>query len=303
MGSAAPALIGALAVASVPSHASAGPTECTGVTPEGARFAACFDLGNRLVIDATTQGAGVGIFLRHSIHFDDEPDLVWKLEHEIGVASFDLGAGEHAALAYGGRYLRHSRDGHIILPFGVGRKLFLPFDIGAEAELGRVRADPAQRSLAVGVVKMGALTDWSRSRNFRRRLAFGVSSRWDIEIDRDRRELDRHVVAPFSVGVLDARAESSGGTTAVAVRLESGWVWASDRGWRGDVAARAGFEWILIAVNDRPLALTANVSYASLRGAVEAELGLRFSLYSRTDPRVDLRAAVARGQRAAILAR
>ena len=38
------------------------------------------------------------------------------------------------ATLYSGRYLRHSEDGHLVLPFGRPRKIFLPFDLGAEAE-------------------------------------------------------------------------------------------------------------------------------------------------------------------------
>src|SRR5688572_64683 len=89
MGAAKAALIAglALALASTPARAETRSNpeggRCTGVTASGGRFATCFDPGNRLVLKLSTDGVGAGLQLRHIMHFEDEPDLVWKLEHRM----------------------------------------------------------------------------------------------------------------------------------------------------------------------------------------------------------------------------
>src|SRR5678809_524049 len=121
----------AVALAAAPRLARA---ECTGVTDSGSTFATCFDPGNRLLLRAGTDGLGAGIQLRHIIHFEDEPDLVWKMEHDLVEGEMYGIWQRYAARLYAGRYVRHARDGHILLPFGAGRKIFLPFDVGAEGQ-------------------------------------------------------------------------------------------------------------------------------------------------------------------------
>jgi hypothetical protein len=55
---------------------------CTGRNAAGP-FTLCFDPGNRLSITAGSAGLGASIALRHEVHFDDEPDLVWRIEHQL----------------------------------------------------------------------------------------------------------------------------------------------------------------------------------------------------------------------------
>jgi hypothetical protein len=128
-----------------PSRAEAD--ECTGLTRSGSPFAICFDVGNRLFIAGGTNGVGGGIRLRHAIEFDDEPDLIWKLEHRLVEGSAGGLSERYQGVVYAGRYLRHARDGHLVVPLGVPRKIFLPFDIGAETELGRVKQARADSPL------------------------------------------------------------------------------------------------------------------------------------------------------------
>jgi hypothetical protein len=184
--------------------------------------------------------------------------------------------------------VRHSRDGHIVLPFSVGRKLFLPFDVGAEVQLGRLAARDDSDRVDLGVIRTAALTDWARARTARRRLAVGVSSRWDVELDRRRRELVRHVVAPFSTAVASAFAESRDGLNAAELRLEGGMIWVSDAGWRPELAARASLERVWMAINDRPLSVYAELAYGSARDEASAEVGIRVGLFS-ADPRLRTR--------------
>ena len=72
----------ALAALTVPAKAQAD-SKCTGRTSLNKPFAVCFDVGNRLYLDAGSAGFGAGLHLRHAIGFSDEPDLTWKLDHQI----------------------------------------------------------------------------------------------------------------------------------------------------------------------------------------------------------------------------
>jgi hypothetical protein len=166
-------LTAALAAAAVPLPARA---ECTGITRSGGRFATCFDPGNRASITAGSDGFGGAVALRHVVHFDDEPDLVWKLEHVLAEATHAGWEDRFSGVVYRGRYLRHSRDGHLVLPLGTPKKIFLPFDIGALVEVGAIRWPAADAAASIGVVKTAALFDLARSRNFRRRIAIGPAA-------------------------------------------------------------------------------------------------------------------------------
>jgi hypothetical protein len=284
-----PSLALAWAAMAAPAPARADP-RCTGTTATGGRFAACFDPGNRLFVHATTAGTGGGIVLRHALRFDDEPDLVWKLEHRVLVAHVRTsGPANHLeAVAYAGRYLRHARDGHVVIPFSVGRKLFLPFDVGADAEAGRISALAGDARLEVGVVRTAALIDLSRSESFRRRLCVGALIRWDVQMDREPLAIAEHVVAPLSAGVIDAHAESKNGLTAADLRFEGGKAWSSAGGWRTDLWAELSLERILVAINDRPLSVILGARYRTVTEELRAQIGVRFALFQRLHRQVVL---------------
>jgi hypothetical protein len=268
-------------------------TPCTGITASGGRFATCFDPGNRLFVSAGIDGYGGGIALRHVLRFDDEPDLIWKLEHQILEAHFDRHVDRYHAVVYTGRYLRHARDGHIVLPFSIGKKIFLPFDIGADAEVGRFSGRIAAPHIDLGVVRTAALIDLSRSESFRRRLCFGAVVRWDARVQREPLEVAEHVVAPLTLGVVEAHAESQSGLTVADVRFEGGKSWSIDHGWRTDLSARLSLERILVAINDRPISLILGGHYRGLDEELYGEVAVRFALVQRMDRRVVLRPLVA----------
>jgi len=285
VGTPAAALIAAaLAAVAAPPVARA---DCTGITGAGGRFATCFDPGNRASITAGSDGFGGAIALRHVIHFDDEPDLEWKLEHVIGEATHAGWADRFSGVVYRGRYLRHSRDGHIVLPLGTPKKIFLPFDIGALAEVGAIRWR-APDAASIGVVKTAALIDLARSRNFRRRLAIGPVARWELEALRHPVAIARHVVAPFSSGIANLHLESSTGRLVGDLRVEAGTAWTSDAGWRPEAVAEATVERIVLAVNDRPIALVLGARYETATDEAIARVGARVVLFHRRDPRVSL---------------
>ncbi len=283
MGAASRALIVAVLVAfAPPAHADS----CTGISPRGSRFATCFDPGNRLSLTAATTGLGGSLELRHDITFDDEPDLIWKMEHLITQASYTPFGDHFEGLLYRGRYLRHSRDGHIMLPIGAAaRKVFLPFDVGALVEVGSLEWR-ANDNAQLGIVKTAALIDISRARDHRARLAFGPVGSWGVELSRAPVAISEHEVAPFSALLVEGHVESNDGLWIGDARTETGMVWHTTRGWILQERAEASLEKTLIAINDRPVAMFAAVRYDSALSDTTAMLGLRFVLVDRTDPRV-----------------
>jgi hypothetical protein len=248
-------------------------------------FPTCFDVGNQIFLSASSDGFGAGGRLRHVMRFDDEPDLVWKLDHRF--ANFRIGglrSGIGGAL-YSGRYLRHARDGHIILPFGIPKKLFLPFDIGAEAQVGRIRGKLGDDSFELGVVRAAALIDLARTPSLKRRLSIGAIARWDMDIARSEPAIDDHQVVPFSAATVNTYLESSSGLTILELSAEAGRAWTQSAGWRTDLRARASLERTLVALNDRPLSLFVAGHYDRLGDELVAELGLRIAIVQRRDRR------------------
>jgi hypothetical protein len=257
------------------------------VTHRRGPFPACFDPGNRLHLDVAGNDPdaielGGAIELRHVVLVDD-PDVSWRLEHRI--AAIRASADDIRASVYAGRFVRHSTDGHLVLPFGRPRKLFLPFDIGAEAEVGTLRARSADDAIQVGAVRTAALFELSRTGSFRRRFAIGPVARWDIELDRDSRSARAHRVAPFSLGGLDLRAESRNGLTIAGLRAEAGGVWSTEVGWRRWLAADAELERVFMSIQDRPLSVFVGASFAGEDESLSAVVGLRFSPLVRIPPR------------------
>lgn len=276
-------ILAALLILAAP-DARANP--CTGTTSAGGRFAACFDPGNRLYLAGGSDGVGGAIQLRQALEFADAPDLVWKLEHTIARADVGGVADRFELVAYAGRYLRHSRSGHVVLPFDLARKLFLPFDVGGEVEAGRVSGHLDQSAVEIGVVRAAALIDLGRSPGFGRALGIGAVLRWDLTATPRTTTVTEHVVAPLSALTVVAHLESQNGLTVLDLRLEAGGEWSSSAGWRRATSASASLERTLLAINDRPLALVVGTRYREreLRG----EVALRFALFQRLDQRVVL---------------
>jgi hypothetical protein len=282
-------------LALIAGHAHADP--CTGVTASGGRFATCFDIGNRLSLTAGSDGFGGALAIRHIVHFEDDKDLVWKLDHVIADSTYDAFTERFTGTLYRGHFLRHTTDGHIVLPFGIPKKIFLPFDIGGFAEAGALRWRSGDAAATLGMVKTGALIDLARSRAFRRRFAIGPVARWDVELARSPLAIAEHVVAPFSTAIASIHAESHDGITSWDASVEAGTAWHGDTGWAPEAEAEATLERIAFAINDRPIALVLGVRYESQTDETIGRIGARVVLVHRRDPRVSLQAAGAAGGR------
>ncbi|MEP6864450.1 MAG: hypothetical protein ABJE66_27760 [Deltaproteobacteria bacterium] len=287
----APGQIVALAAGVVLALAGAARAdECTGTSSRGDRFATCFDVGNRLAVDAGSDGLGVGIALRHRITFDDDPDLEWKMEHALVDANYSVLESRFTGTFYSGRYLRHARDGHVLIPIGgTPTKIFLPFDIGAIFEIGHLDWKQEVPTFTIGVLRVAPLIELLRSKDYKRVLAIGPAMHWDMDVDREFLMTTLHTIAPFSEGVASLRLESTDGLWVTEARLEAGSAWRSDRGWHREARASATLEKIVVSVNDRPIALTAGFEYDSARNETLAKIGARVAVLERMDPRVSIR--------------
>ncbi len=258
---------------------------CTGHSSSGGRFAICFDPGNRLSLTAGSDGIGMRVSLRHEMHFDDEPDLVWRLEHQLVDGAHATLEDRLSATLYRGVFIRHARDGHIVIPLGTPKKVFMPFDVGAHVEVGTLAWTPD--SLArVGIVKTAALFDLARSRSFRRRLAIGPVARWSVDLMRSPRTFGDHQVGPFTSGLATLRWEAQDGRLIGDLQAEAGIVWHTNAGWQPETRAEATVERIMLAINDRPIALVVGVRYDSETDEALARVGARIVIAQRRDPRV-----------------
>ncbi|HET9989670.1 MAG TPA: hypothetical protein VFQ65_14155 [Kofleriaceae bacterium] len=290
MGAATSPLVALVALGAVVALArSARADECTGTSRRGDRFATCFDVGNRLSVDAGSDGLGVGIALRHRITFDDDPDLEWKMEHALVDANYSVLETRFTGTFYRGRYLRHARDGHVLIPIGgTPTKIFLPFDIGAIFEIGHLDWKQLEPTFTIGVLRVAPLVELARSKDYKRVLAIGPAMHWDMEVDRDFQMPTLHTIAPFSEGLASLRLESNDGLWVTEARFEAGSAWRSDRGWHREARTSATIERIVVSVNDRPIAITAGFEYDSARNETLAKIGARVAVLERTDPRVSL---------------
>src|SRR5262249_4426097 len=151
-------------------------------------------------------------------------------EHSVAQVSYGGLGDRYSASIYDGRFLRHSHDGHIVLPFGNLQKVFLPFDVGVEARAGQLDGKLGDPTARLGIVRAAALFDLSRSDDFRRRLAIGPVIRWDATVTREPAAIGEHVVAPFTLAALSAHLESSSGITVADLQLEGGSAWHSTGG-------------------------------------------------------------------------
>ena len=305
-----PLLVAAVVVAAVLAHAGAARADAPScwAGPAADRFPTCFDPGTRITLGlgfmgtsatdpvgsdpaSAVPGAGawsglvgsMAIAVRHLMTTDD-PGVWWRLEHVALDAR--VGRGSLDGVLYRGRYIRHARDGRIVLPTSPPRKLYLPFDLGAEAEVGRIAARGGADRIDVGVVRTGFFGELLRSPTFRRRLELGVAARWDLTGSGSGSDLaiTEHRVAPFTLAMAAAHIESATGLTSLDLAAEAGRTWSTERGWENTASASAALERVLLAVNNRPLSLVARAGYDGRGAGGVAWVGLRVGLVAPPGP-------------------
>lgn len=275
-------MVAAMLVASA-GTARAEPTCLAG--PADDPFPICFDPGRRLVVgaeltvteDGERPGGSASLAFRHVVTTDD-PAVWWRLEHVVLDTRWRGDALDVAI--YRGRFLRHSRDGRIVLPTSPPRKIFLPFDVGAEADVGAIASIDGGDRLEVGVVRIALLVDLLRSETFRRRLTVGAAGRWDLagSVGEGDPSAEEHRVAPFTVATAALHLESENGLTLVDLAGEGGRTWSTVESWRSAWSASGTLERVVVAVNDWPVSLYAQAGYADTGRGAFAALGIRLGV-------------------------
>jgi hypothetical protein len=254
------------------------PERCEANLGEGPPSVLCFDPGHRLYLSGGTAGLGWGIQLRHLIRTDD-PGLHWRSEH--GLLRGTVAADRFRGAVYEGRFLRHSREGYLLLPTSPPRRIPVPFDVGLETSVGRLEGRLSSDEIRMNAVRGALLLDFARSDTFRRRAALGAVARWDLLVDRRAPSVREQAIAPFSVGLLSLYAESASGLTLAQVQAEAGYATLGrGSGWRPVITVELTVERVLLALNDLPLSVYAAGRHDEPGEGFRAELGLRWALLS-----------------------
>ena len=248
-------------------------------------------------VDAAQVSLTGGLTYRHRVEFLDE-DILWKLTHEVGRASFTAGArASVVGEAYSLHFLRWSKDGSVVFPTTPPRRLGFPLGLGFEVGAGSVDLvrDGTLRG-EVGVARGALLFDFVRSPAHGAYLTLGAGPRYAIRVA-EGRAVD-HVVVPFSEPELEGRLELGHGHHVLSANAGGGYAW-STRGGGAQARAGASYELVVAAVNDAPLSLRAETTLryddpplpgrapVELRGGASAVLG--FSLPGERHPNAGLR--------------
>jgi hypothetical protein len=267
---------------------------CIRTDARGRTFVVCFDPGNRLELTAggvlggrepVRGGASeVGAAMRWRRDAVTRSGSVeWVRDMTLGEARARFTSGDTdpraaAVLAWRGTFVRHRASPFVLVPGPRPFRVPFPFDVGLLAEFGGAAWDASRRrELDVIPVRSALLFDLA-ARARLRRLAFGPEVSWAVHVAKGAQPV--HRVVPFSGGVVDALAESADGLLAARLTLRGGSSLSVPGGAETYLEASAGIERVVLAVNDRPVAIYAEGAVrggASGRGA-EAGVGLRIGL-------------------------
>ncbi len=182
------------------------------------------------------------------------------------------------ALLWRGVFVRHRASPFLLVPGPRPLRFPFPFDVGLLVEAGGAawdRGRPGEAQLAP--IRSALLLDLG-ARGSLRRLAFGPEVAWTVRVS-DRAETV-HGLVPFTAGVVDVRAESRDGLDAAALAVRGGSSLSLPGGAEGFLEATLALERVVLAVNDRPVALYAEGTFRGGPGgrAAEVAVGLRAGL-------------------------
>jgi hypothetical protein len=185
--------------------------------------------------------------------------IVWQVDHRVlagRVAPFGAGAAATAdGTVYGVSAHRHDASPSLVLPLSPPVPVASPFDLGFEAELGRLTISPPKEAeseeprLRVRVARAGLFVDPLRTGREGRSLELGASALYDVE----RRGRTTHYLAPLTAASARLRWQTDDGLLALDGRTEVLPRWSDG----GDVSlgAESGLhvERTLAAIDDRPV--------------------------------------------------
>jgi hypothetical protein len=254
----APLLLAVLAAVAAP---------CLVTDEAGRTFPACFDPGNRLEGSAGWRGggglpAGGGLQLAAALRWRSDTTgpggaAEWLRDQALLDAAATAAGGRVVAaegVAWRGVFLRHLAEPFILVPGPRPTRLPFPFDVGVAVQAGGVRWERArERRLEVEVLRSTLLLDLVRLGLPLRRAAFGPELAYGVDVERELRPV--HQVVPFTGGALDLRAESADGLWIASLAARAGAGLRAPGGWRGYAEGTLLLERVVLAVNDRPVAL------------------------------------------------
>ncbi len=261
------------------------------VTDEAGRtFRTCFDPGHRLEaaagVRAASAGGARGGALDLSAAWRWRGDtrgqggaVEWLRDQAVLAldAALVAGAAEEArAVAWRGTFVRRLAEPFILLPGPRPVRFPFPFDVGMAVEAAGVRWERTrEREAELTVLRSTLLLDVARHLGGVRRAAFGPALAYDLWLGRDAAPV--HVIVPFTGAALDLVAESAGGLWVGALTARAGAALRVPGGFAGYAAAALSVERVLMAVNDRPVALGLRLSGehgATGRAPTRVEAGL-----------------------------
>lgn len=298
-----PALLAAALL--VASPAWADPSEAYSRSPGGRRFRVGFDPVSRVTVGlaaAVERGPSgapkpvpeidVGIGYRYqSCSGKGRERVAWQIDHRV-VAGWVQPLARPApkvpaldAALYGISALRHDESPRMVLPTSPPVGVPFPFDIGLEAEAGRVTipllaapsrapAGSATPRIHVGVLRASLLLDPWRSGAPGRSFEIGIGARYDVDLDgAPGSSTPRiiHRVAPMTAGSLRFRFQSADGLAVADLRGEVAPHWSSEGAWALSARTSVHLERALIAVNDQPIAAMLDGGYRYAPGTQRAE--------------------------------
>jgi hypothetical protein len=299
------------------------------VHPSGRRYRVRFDPASRVTV-----GAGLGVMhdgegsalaafeagfsfsYRKVYRFGGGADrITWQIDHQLTsglVRPFVRHGGDVPsmdAVLYRATLLRHSESPSIVLPMSPPVTIGFPFDVGLDAELGRVTVPvtpvalpgvsaegaplapgPAVEPwLHLGVARVSFTLDPWRSGQVGRSLALGVGVRYDVDVYPSptlQTPVFVHRVAPLTSGSARFRYQTDDGLLMLDAYGEVAPHWTSEGRWDLFANVSARLDRTLIAINDQPIGAYAEAGYRYLpEGAgapalhdVRATLGIAASL-------------------------
>ena len=254
------------------------------VDAQGRELRVAFPPHDRFVLQSSWSETGdiqLGVDVRFEAAWDfPDEQIWWRLRHRGLVATY-LAASETTRFSLiEGDYWRHDTASVILIPGDINFKIPAPFDVTAGYQLlsGSAQGD-SLTTLRTASFRFGA--DFMRDPAFRGRLAFAFFGRHDIEFDTDV-DADTHRIVPLSGGEIRASWESANGRFRAGAQAECGYgveLAGENQQWSWRCGGEAEVEWIFAAINDLPISIPVQGSWAWQDEAEwEVHAGLRLSV-------------------------
>lgn len=277
------------------------------IHPSGRRYRVRFDPASRVTLSGGLgvmhdgEGSAVAAFeagfsfsYRKVYRFGGGADrITWQIDHQLtsGVVRPFLrhagGVPSMDASLYRATLLRHSASPSIVLPLAPPVTIGFPFDVGLDAELGRVTvpvmplspgapegsatppvlAVPGQPWLHLGVARVSFTLDPWRSGQVGRSLALGVGVRYDVDVypaPTLETPVFVHRVAPLTSGSVRFRYQTDDGLLMLDAYGEAAPHWTSEDRWDLFANVSARVDRTLVAINDQPIGAYAEAGYRYL---------------------------------------